>query len=175
MFNAIKNKGGLFLISFIVLFFGFLLYNINSTNQYLVSVLQDGYYQGTELNEYLIERIDNQLGSIIEKKIADNELSAIISFNKSASMIGLFLNVLGVVSAIIFVNIGFLIWASNKDKNESRNILKKTRGIFEEMKEMRAKAKKHLIAQLKHKASADRFSNIRRFSSRIHRVNKKNK
>ncbi len=159
MFPIIKNEKLLFLIALVVilLFFGFLLYNVNSTKQYTESFLRYNYYQDAELEEYLNEKIDNEIRDIVEEKMNSNELSAMILFNKSASRIDSFVNILGVVTVIIFLSIGILIWASTKDRDESRKLLEEMKEIVKDIKGMRKKAKA-LVDQISYKDTADRFN-----------------
>jgi len=169
-------------------FLQFSLYNIDSTNRYVDSLLKYNYYQGQEINDYLTERINNELLGLIEEKIEKDELSSLISFNQTAARSEFFVNVFTAFSIPFLVLIGLLVWASNKNRSNAQEILKEMDEIKkeaievsdrvkdaekdmknisfsaveaeEEIKKIRLAARKNLITQIMYKDETERLNEV---------------
>lgn len=108
------------------------MYNIYDTNKDIDSLLRYNYYQGNELNEYVIAQIDNKLDIWVKEKIKEDESYAAISFEKTARRTDFFVNVFGVISVLFLGLIGLNIWDRKGDKDESREILSQMNAIKKE-------------------------------------------
>ena len=186
--RILRSKKMLFTLVLLVifLFFSYSLYNINITNRYIDSVLQSNYYQGATLNDYLTQKIDNELGNLVKEKVENNELYSAISFSKSASRSELIVIVFAAFSVVFLVLIGFLVWSSNKQRTRSQevvddleNMQQKARASLksaqkaeesaqkaaegagntaEEIRKMRLTAQRNLVRQIMYRNTAERFS-----------------
>ncbi len=179
--RILKSERVLFIFALLglFLFFGYSLYNINDTNRYVDSLLKSNYYQGTNLNDYLTKKIDNELGNLLKEKVEKNELYSVISFNKSASRSELSVIVFSAFSVLFLVLIGFLVWSSNKQRVESQKVVddleqmrkdativstsvgslkEEAKTAVEKIRKMQAAARESLIMQIRYKNTAERFS-----------------
>ena len=172
--RILRSKKTLFTLVLlaIFLFFSYSLYNINITNRYIDSVLEANYYQGATLNDYLTQKIDNELGNLVKEKVENNELYSAISFSKSASRSELIVIVFGAFSVIFLVLIGFLVWNSNKQRVESQKVVddleqmrkdativsasvsslkKEAKMAVDEIRKIQVAARENLIRQIRYK------------------------
>ena len=155
-----RNRFIFFLFSLIVivLVFVYLLYSINNTNRYIDSLLQYNYYQDNGLDEYLVKRIDNELDTLVKEKIEESELYAIISSNRIANKVDLFVNVFGVISILFLGIIGLRLWDSKRDREEFKKIFEEAKEEFKKIERMGVEAEV-LVRNIRVSNRATRFVN----------------
>lgn len=116
-------------------------YNINKTNSYINSLFTYNHYQGTKISKYLTEQIDINLDRAIEEKLNNNELSAILSFDKTARFFEIMIGVFSLFATIVFGLFGlfaFDFWrVARRDKEKLEGIVRSAKQDAKKIKKQR--------------------------------------
>ncbi|MFC1623638.1 hypothetical protein ACFL05_00795 [Patescibacteria group bacterium] len=119
-----KKHLHLIIISTIVLLvFSYFSYNIKKVDNNIDYFIKYNYFQGEGLVELLKQKVDVGITDLIREEIENNELSSVISFDKSANRVDFFVNVFGVISVLFLAIIGYLVIDHRKAIERFQDIL----------------------------------------------------
>ncbi|MFA6077362.1 MAG: hypothetical protein WC735_04805 [Candidatus Paceibacterota bacterium] len=113
-------------------FFSYLFYNVNDTNRYLDSLLASNYYQGAQITDYLVNKIDTELRDIVKQKVEKDDFYAAVAFGSASTRIDWGINLISVFATIFLFFIGFLVWKNFQLKEKAEEDIKR---ILQEARE----------------------------------------
>lgn len=109
-----KDLPFIFVLVLILSVFSYFLYNIDKTSNEIDYFIKYNYSQEENIKEEIEQKINEGLIGLIKEEVSSNELSSVISFEKSADRADFFINLFSFFSVLFLALIGYLVIDNRK-------------------------------------------------------------